>query len=453
MENLQYIEIARLHPHPGNPRKDLGDLTELADSIKAQGILQNLTVVPLVDLDDPDASVGNEQYTVIIGHRRLAAAAMAGLEKVPCVVADMDERQQARTMLMENMQRTDLTVYEQAQGFQMMMDLGDTVDEIAQRSGFSTTTVRRRLKMMELDQDTLKDVSGRQLSIMDFDKLAEIEDIGKRNELLKVIGTKTFSGDVAIALKRQKQAKNLPLVKEFLRELGAKEIEAKQIYNGHFTHRSSTYFEDWGEKEVKTPDCEELFYYLNEDGGYFTFYTKNKNAPAEKLPEEVKERRRTIMRANKALREKAADFFTRREAFMAEVPYTQKNKSDVLYGALIANGVALIDYNNQGVDALKKILGMDFMWSVHRGVDAADALAAIPKDKIPAAIYALFKDSKENYPFDTNSTFWPMYRPLGMLHGLYIWLGMLGYTMTDEEKQFMDGTHELYQDPEKEGKK
>lgn len=65
---MVYLPVSKLFPHPDNPRKDNGDLTELAESIKANGVLQNLTVVPKED----------GSYTVIIGHRRLAAAKLAG---------------------------------------------------------------------------------------------------------------------------------------------------------------------------------------------------------------------------------------------------------------------------------------------------------------------------------------------------------------------------------------
>jgi len=95
-------------------------------------------------------------------------------------------------MLLENMQRSDLTIYEQAQGFQMMLDMGDSVEEIAVKPGLSKTTVRRRVKMMELDQETLKAVSERQLSLTDFDELAQIEDIKVRNECLAQNGTSEF---------------------------------------------------------------------------------------------------------------------------------------------------------------------------------------------------------------------------------------------------------------------
>ena len=79
MPELQYIEVSKIFPHPDNPRKNLGDIQELSDSIKANGVLQNLTVVPM----------SNGRYTVVIGHRRLAAAKKAGLPKVPCVVTEM----------------------------------------------------------------------------------------------------------------------------------------------------------------------------------------------------------------------------------------------------------------------------------------------------------------------------------------------------------------------------
>lgn len=165
-EQVIDIPIGQLQPHPDNPRKDLGDLTELADSIKANGILQNLTVVP-VSL----YSKKNDSYLIVIGHRRYAAARLAGLTTVPCVVRVMDKQTQVRTMLMENIQRADLTAYEQAQGFQMMLDLGDSVEEIAQKSGFSQSTVRRRVKLLELDQAKFKKAEARGATLSDYAQL------------------------------------------------------------------------------------------------------------------------------------------------------------------------------------------------------------------------------------------------------------------------------------------
>lgn len=91
METIKQISIELIDPHPENPRKNLGNLTELAESIKANGIMQNLTVVPK----------DGGRYLAVIGHRRLAAAKLAGLETVPCAVVDMDRKAQLSTMLLE----------------------------------------------------------------------------------------------------------------------------------------------------------------------------------------------------------------------------------------------------------------------------------------------------------------------------------------------------------------
>lgn len=155
MAEIKYIAVQDLYPHPDNPRKELGDLTELADSIRISGVLQNLTVVPRTrDMTDEEYCTACEEYrrdpsdesrrtvnkhcvvdgyTIIIGHRRHAAAKLAGVAELPCIVVEMSERDQLQTMLVENMQRSDLTVYEQAQGFQMMLDMGVSVEEIAKK--------------------------------------------------------------------------------------------------------------------------------------------------------------------------------------------------------------------------------------------------------------------------------------------------------------------------------
>lgn len=182
---MQMILIAadQIYQHPDNPRKNLGDISELTESIKKQGIMQNLTVIPghwmdykehnqaINDyLEHPDeenlrkvdSKYSPEGYTLLIGHRRFAAGKAAGLTEFPCKIAEgLNNRDQVGIMLQENMQRNDLTITEQAQGFQMMLDLGDTEAQIAERTGFSRTTVRRRLQIAKLDQNILKEKTER----------------------------------------------------------------------------------------------------------------------------------------------------------------------------------------------------------------------------------------------------------------------------------------------------
>lgn len=182
------INAKLIHQHPDNPRKDLGDLSELSESIKKKGIMQNLTVIP--GYWDENRAHHDEGYTLIIGHRRFAAGKMAGVTMYPCrIVEDMSYKDQVGTMLEENMQRIDLTPLEQAEGFQMMLDLGDTEEQIAEKTGFSRTTVRRRLEIAKLDPELVKEKTDEdgvyQLNLKDLAELSRIEDVETRNRILK----------------------------------------------------------------------------------------------------------------------------------------------------------------------------------------------------------------------------------------------------------------------------
>lgn len=87
VKGIVTIGLEHIHPHPDNPRKDLGDLTELAESIKKNGIMQNLTVIP------KEGEPG--EYITIIGHRRSAAAKLAGVTEAPCRGCRRHDRQRA----------------------------------------------------------------------------------------------------------------------------------------------------------------------------------------------------------------------------------------------------------------------------------------------------------------------------------------------------------------------
>ena len=169
IENLQ---VDDLHANPNNPRKQVGDVDELASSIRSQGIKQPLLVTPTGETD----IFGHKQYRVVIGHRRLAAARQSGLSTVPAIVEEMDARREREIMLVENTQRSDLTPIEEADGYQGLLDLGVRVKEMAEKTGRSDRFVRRRLKIARIPQET-RDMSAdfSQLSLDQLDKLAEFE--------------------------------------------------------------------------------------------------------------------------------------------------------------------------------------------------------------------------------------------------------------------------------------
>lgn len=164
------IPVSQLMPNPHNPRRDVGDVTELADSIRAQGIKQELLVTPAGDRD------GVPQYRVVIGHRRLAAARLAGRDMVPCRIEELTPREERELMLVENTQRVDLTPLEEADGYQGLLDLGVKVKEMAVRTGRSMRLVRGRLKIASIPRSVREaSPSFAQLSLRELEDIAEFD--------------------------------------------------------------------------------------------------------------------------------------------------------------------------------------------------------------------------------------------------------------------------------------
>lgn len=176
---IQEIELSKLRNHPMNVRRTYADIDELADSIKKNGVMQNLTVIP-----DPEKE---GSYLVVIGNRRLLAAQKAGLQTVPCQITEMDQKTVAETMLLENMQRNDLSIVDQAYGFQLCLDLGDTAADIAEKTGLSKQTVKHRIEIAKLDEESLErrfHEENFQMTLKDLDVLSKVKSIDKRNEIL-----------------------------------------------------------------------------------------------------------------------------------------------------------------------------------------------------------------------------------------------------------------------------
>lgn len=437
INSLQYISVDLLHPHPDNPRKDVGDISELSESIKQNGIFQNLTVIPKSD----------GGYTVIIGHRRLAAAKLAGMTSVPCIVTEMSEKEQMQTMLLENMQRSDLTVYEQAQGFQMMLDLGSTVEEVAEKSGFSVTTVKRRVKMMELDQNKLKEVSSRQLSLTDFDTLAQIENIKERNKVLGSIGTRDFNQEVSYALTKQKEKKNLPLVKAWLKEVGATEIKSSDTYGSKYEYydRQCSYnISKWNEEGNKPPKVGKTpIFYVLESWGLRLYKKAEKKKPVKKSQKEI-DRIKAVNDAWGSLDSTASTAYDLRKQFVENIHITSKNRSDVLYGALMAHLLEVVEYNSPDRSSICKLLGIENAYGSNRSQKLLDGINSIHDKDIPMLIYAGFGDScKENCTRNYKGDF-PTYHQSMKLSFLYKWLQMLGYEMGTDEIQLLNGEHPAF---------
>lgn len=464
---LQYIPVDKLFPHPDNPRKELGDLTELAESIKVKGVMQNLTVVKghylaleeyiamskaagvtkevAKNMYSRENAYVNEGYTIIIGHRRCAAAKLAGLSELPCVVVEMTPEEQVATMLLENMQRVDLTPFEQAQGFQMMLDLGDSVNGIAEKTGFSKSTVRRRLKLTELDQKLLQEASGRQVSLLDLERLEKIEDIKERNKVLKSIGTNNFERDLANALSDQKNKKLEAACRAILAEYGAIEIKTKDKWDyDKYRHRG---YVNVGMPDKLSEDLEQLkpeqIYFCIEYGSCYLRTpagAKNPKEEAAKLARQKAEDEREVRR--KALTEAFERAYELRTGYIKKLAGGR--------GALLSDQASdfIIKYSCLSTADFDPVFFLELIGLTDEEIENCDDLAreirvrmiGKPSLQLFVYAYAITGDCKGENCCDWDGR----YVRNNALELIYEYLEKIGYEMSDEEKALADGAHELY---------
>ncbi len=197
---LEEIPLTSIAPHPRNVRRHLGteaEMAELADSIRANGIIEPLIVGnPFRTSAKGNGPPKDWRYTLITGHRRLVGALDAGRSSVPCIVRhDLDTpAKQAEAMLVENSHRKDLTVTEEADGYQELMSFdGYTPAVIAKKLGRSKAFVTGRLSLAGLPERARECVDGGQLSITDALELAAFTDPAIVAELSEYVGTRDWS--------------------------------------------------------------------------------------------------------------------------------------------------------------------------------------------------------------------------------------------------------------------
>ena len=310
------IGVEHIHPHPRNPRKDLGDLTELVESIKKHGVLQNLTVIP------EEGKPG--EYLVLLGHRRHAAAVEAGLEKVRCQIREgMGENEQIVVMLEENMQRNDLTISEQAQSFQLMLDLGETEDSIAEKTGFSKKTICHRLSIAKLNQKELQKKEkdeGFQLMLKDLYELEKIADIRQRNKILKeASSSREIVSKTRAAILEAEKAKQTEQIIAMLEKMGVQKVPAEkdyELYTDKWEKVKEIEFSKEAPKKISMKkDTEPLYYHPYWNG--VRVYKKAKKEKRVRTPEEI--RRRQINKNKKRITDKIAKMTARRKEFVRDI--------------------------------------------------------------------------------------------------------------------------------------
>ncbi len=157
-DGILKINISQIQPNSSQPRKNFKDpeLNELAISIKTQGLIQPIIVRP----------INEDQFEIIAGERRWRASQLAGLHEVDCVIKDIEDADVLEAALIENIQREDLNVIEEAQAYKGLIDLKKiTNDKLSKIIGKSPSHVSNILRLLELDKEIQEMVITDKLSM------------------------------------------------------------------------------------------------------------------------------------------------------------------------------------------------------------------------------------------------------------------------------------------------
>jgi hypothetical protein len=175
---VRQIPLVQICPGKAQPRKNFSneELLELARSIQENGVLQPLTV----------RKAGLAGFELIAGERRLRAAALAGSEKVPCLVIDCDDQQAAIYSLLENLQRVDLDPFEEAEGIEkLIQEWHITQEEAAKRLGKKQSTIANKLRLLRLAPEEREAIQRAGLTERHARAVLKLKDGGLRSIALR----------------------------------------------------------------------------------------------------------------------------------------------------------------------------------------------------------------------------------------------------------------------------
>ncbi|HZE73558.1 MAG TPA: ParB/RepB/Spo0J family partition protein [Pyrinomonadaceae bacterium] len=223
------IALDKLDPNPEQPRTEFGDLTELTASIAEKGVLEPLLVKP---------NRLSGRWMIIAGERRWRAAQKAGLREVPCIEMEVDDGAIAEIALIENMQRKDLTVWEEADGLLALCErFGYTHEEVARKVGKSRSTVTEALSIATIPADVREtckqhDISAKSVLL----QLVRQPDDASMRRLAKQITSRGLTRDDAREVRRQEAG---PRITPELKPYTFKYASPKKDYNVEVRFRRS----------------------------------------------------------------------------------------------------------------------------------------------------------------------------------------------------------------------
>tara|TARA_B100000575_G_C23114410_1_gene644069 strand:- start:105 stop:938 length:834 start_codon:yes stop_codon:yes gene_type:complete len=217
-DGISKVNISQIIPNKSQPRKDFKkeEIEELASSIKAQGLLQPIIL----------RQISENSYEIIAGERRWRASQLAGLHEIDCVVKDMDESQVFEAALIENIQREDLNIIEEALAYKKLINIKKiTNDKLASILSKSSSHISNTIRLLDLEDDIQKMVIDGKLSMGHARTLIGVPDaIDKANEIINKKLSVREAEKITSKYKKQKNIKKQkdPNITDLEKELSDK---------------------------------------------------------------------------------------------------------------------------------------------------------------------------------------------------------------------------------------
>lgn len=183
---LLMIPQENIFPNPNQPRKyfDYSELEGLAQSIRENGLLQPVTVRPREDFG----------YELISGERRLRAARIIGMKEIPCIISEADTEKSATLALIENLQRQDLSFFEEARAIENLMHIcGLSQEEMAKRLGKAQSTLCNKLRILKLPQDVCDLLEKNSMSERHARALLQLESADLQRRAAQIVTDKRLT--------------------------------------------------------------------------------------------------------------------------------------------------------------------------------------------------------------------------------------------------------------------
>lgn len=462
------LPTANLYHHPQNPRFQYEGIENLAQSMHTMGVLQNLTVVPYKEVDHAGLNPADpaNAYVVIIGNRRLEGAMMAGLEAVPCAISTMSLSDQLKTMIVENNQRKDADPRKEGELFQLMLDLGDTVDAIAAKTGLSAPTIRNRVKLLDLDEDKFRAAQERGATLFDLAKLNQLDSKDAKNIALAAAGTKNWDNALRCAMDQQKKERYIKVAVAVISQFATEIPDFNSAPCGVTTYHGR--YGAWTgikPEDIKIPDnANEVSYYYYFSSGDVVVVRDAKLTDSEAAEKAAKE---AVWKAEQDARQKRESEIKEithrcaalRHDFVSGITenYAKKHFGEIVdfLGKAIRNLSADSGFNYAQRQAMKcsdnllaKLLNLPMDGEEIDEAELSRVCIAAPHRVALCTAIAMNDKPSMSYIGEEwdgeKKAHRTVFKINDALDATYGFLCTLGYTISDEEEMLQNGNHPIF---------